>query len=181
MTSIHDSLPLFDKLLRTGKFVNSEVDGMEIMQAEESQVPEITVLWKELIDFHSTIDGFYARRGDAVSNFEKYLRDCMASEDSLVLAALEDGAVVGYSISTSAKHPPVIEIQSYGLVTDMAVKSEYRARGIGSNMLYEILHWYKSRGIGRIELHVAYANPIGYSFWTKHGFKDYERVLFKNL
>jgi ribosomal protein S18 acetylase RimI-like enzyme len=153
---------------------------MKIMQAEESQVPEITELWKELIDFHGEIDGFYARRGDAASNFERYLNDCMASEDSLVLTALEEGAVAGYSISTTAKHPPVIEVQSYGLITDMAMSSKYRARGIGSRMLYEIQDWFKSRGISRIELHVAYANHIGYSFWTKHGYKDYERVLFKN-
>jgi len=45
-------------------------------------------------------------------------------------------------------------------------------------MLAEVLKWFASRSIDRIELDVITKNQIGYSFWKKHGFKDYRHRLY---
>jgi ribosomal protein S18 acetylase RimI-like enzyme len=152
--------------------------GLEIVQARDSDTEQITELWKELIDYHRELDAFYSRRADGDKNFGKYLSDCLISEDCLAIVAVEDDKVLGYSISQISRHPPVLETEDFGLITDMAVKSGYRKKGIGSALLMETLDWFALKGVGRIELHVAAANPIGNSFWTKHGFKDYEHVLY---
>jgi ribosomal protein S18 acetylase RimI-like enzyme len=152
--------------------------SLKIVRAQDANIPQITELWKELIDYHRDLDGFYSRRADGDTNFKKYLSDCIISEDCLAIAAVEDGKVLGYSISQISSHPPVLETEEFGLITDMAVKSGYRKKGIGSALLMETLDWFASKEVGRIELHVAAANPIGNSFWTKHGFKDYEHILY---
>lgn len=153
---------------------------MKIVQADESHVDQITELWKELVDYHRGLEGFYSRREAGEVSFMNYLSGCITSDECLALVSLEGEEVVGYAISMRTQHPPVWQIESYGLITDMAVKSGHRRKGTGSGLLLEILDWFASRGINRIELHVAAANPIGRSFWTKHGFKVYEHVLYLN-
>jgi len=151
---------------------------MKILHAEEAHIPQAIELWKELIDYHSRLDDFYARREDGEINFRNYLQGCINEADCLALVAVEGDEVLGYSISTMSKHPPVLKVENFGLISDMAVKSGHRRKGMGSAMLMETLDWYASKGIDRIELHVAANNPMGNSFWTKHGFKDYEHVLY---
>jgi ribosomal protein S18 acetylase RimI-like enzyme len=153
---------------------------VEVVRAHEAYIPEITELWKELIDYHRDLDGFYSRRGDGDVNFGKYVSDCILSEDCLAIAAVDNGKVVGYSISQISSHPPILETSEFGFITDMAVKAGHRRKGIGSAMLMESFDWFASKGVGRIELHVAARNAIGNSFWTKHGFKDYEHILYLN-
>ncbi|OFW57369.1 MAG: hypothetical protein A2W01_06945 [Candidatus Solincola sediminis] len=156
----------------------SEVMVLKVIPAEESHIPQVIELWKELMDFHRGLDGFYSRKKDGEISFRNYMEKCIMASDCLALVAIESDEVAGYSISTMSKHPPVLEIESYGLISDMAVKAEHRRQGIGSAMLMETLDWFASSGVDRIELHAAATNPIGNSFWIKHGFKDYEHILY---
>jgi GNAT superfamily N-acetyltransferase len=151
---------------------------MRIIKADESHIPQITEIWKELVDLHADILPFYTRREEGPGNFEKYARLSIMSDKSLMLVALEDDQVVAYSISNVAKHPPVYLTEIYGLISDMAVRSGHRRKGVGDAMLREIKEWFASRGIHRIELHATPGNTSGYSFWKKHGFVDYEHIMY---
>jgi len=117
-------------------------------------------------------------RKDAHLNFEKHLRELMESEDNLILVALDKNHIIGFSTSRIAKYPPVWERENYGALDTMAVTLDYRRQGIGERMLAKILEWFASRNIDRIELSVAAKNQVGYSFWRKHGFKDYMHRLY---
>jgi GNAT superfamily N-acetyltransferase len=151
---------------------------MRIIKAEESHIPQVTEIWKELVDLHAEIFPFYTRREEGPDNFERYARLSIQSDNSLMLVALEDDRVVAYSISNVAKHPPVYLTETYGLISDMAVKSGHRRKGTGEAMLKEILQWFASRGIDRVELHATPGNTSGYTFWKKHGFADYEHIMY---
>lgn len=151
---------------------------VKIAVATDSHVPEIVEVWKEFMDFHKDVDPRFPMRKDAHLNFEKHLRELMESEDNLILVALDKNQVVGFSTSRIAKYTPVWERETYGYVDTMAVTSDYRRKGIGERMLAKILEWFESRNIDRIELSVAARNQIGYSFWRKHGFKDYTHHLY---
>lgn len=151
---------------------------MEITEATDNHIPEILDIWKEFMDFHKDIDPRFARSENGHLNFEKHLRDVIGSEDAQALIALDKSHVVGYSIAEIGKDPPVFERQTHGLISDMAVKSNYRRQGIGAQMLSEIYKWFESRKIYRIELSVAARNQVGYSFWKKHGFRDYMHRLY---
>ena len=118
--------------------------------------------------FHK--DPYFARTEEGSSKFEEWLRSLMKSDNALVLVAREDGQVIAYSLSQICKRHPLFKEVDYGYIYDLAVKSEYRRRGIGEQILGKILEWFKSRQIGRIELMVLAKNQIGYSFWKKHGF-----------
>jgi ribosomal protein S18 acetylase RimI-like enzyme len=152
---------------------------MEIVRATYSHVPEIVDLWKEFMDYGRSVDPLFNRREDGHLNL-KYLKDLIKSDNSLVLVALDKGHVEAYSISQIAEFPPVFQREKYGFISDMAVKSSHRRKGIGSKMLAKIFEWFESRNMDRIELRVLAKNQIGYSFWKKHGFKDYMHILYLN-
>lgn len=89
----------------------------------------------------------------------------------LALVALKNGRVVVLSIAQIKKESPAFHRENYGYIDEIAVKAEYRRQGIGTEMLKEILEWFKSRDIDIIQLDVAAANSMGCSFWEKHGFQ----------
>nr|MDO8080935.1 hypothetical protein [Candidatus Freyarchaeota archaeon] len=88
---------------------------MEIVPATYSHVPEIVDLWKEFMDYGKSVDPLLSRREDGHLNFEKYLKDLIKSDNSLVLVALDKGHVAAYSISQIAEYPPVFQRESTGL------------------------------------------------------------------
>ncbi len=151
---------------------------LKIIEATDAHIPQIIKMWKKFMDYHSDIDPFFQRRRDGHKNAEKIIKDFLKSKDSLVLVALEDGKVAGYSIAVISKHPPVLKVERYGFIDDLAIKPRYRRMGIGAKMLERIFEWFESKGIKRIELKVVPKNKIGYSFWRKHGFKDYLHFLY---
>ena len=130
------------------------------------------------MDYHKSLDTFFSRREEGHLNFQKYIRDLIKSNAAQVLVALDKENVVGYSISLIQFYPPVFKQRVYGLINDIAIKETYRRKGLGEQMLSKIFQWFKSHGLDRIELRVSVRNKIGYSFWKKHGFKDYMHVLF---
>jgi ribosomal protein S18 acetylase RimI-like enzyme len=138
-------------------------------------------LWLEFIRFHQDIDPIFTPRDNAVSGFEEYhLRRILKSKDGLGLVALDRGRVVGYSLS-EIKETGGLKLEKIGYVHEVAVTVGYRRRGIGEKMFDEILKWFHSKNIDRVELEVTAKNQVAYSFWKKHGFTDYKHMLFRQI
>ena len=151
---------------------------MEITLATESHVPGIVEVWQEFMNFHKELDPRFLMRKDAPPNWEKHLRELMKSGDNQVLVAMDNDHVIGYSISQINRYAPLWERETYGSISDMALKANYRRKGIGEQMLDKIYEWFDARNIKIIELSVAARNQVGYSFWRKHGFQDYMHCLY---
>ncbi|NIN01177.1 MAG: GNAT family N-acetyltransferase [candidate division Zixibacteria bacterium] len=144
---------------------------MQIVEATESHIPGVIELWKEFSDYHRNMDPIYARSEDGPSKFGDYVKGLLGSDDSQVLVATDRGEAVAYSIAQILKRPPVFRDIEYGFISDLGVKSEYRRKGLGEQILNKIFEWFESRRIDRIELLVLAKNEIGVSFWKKHGFE----------
>jgi len=154
---------------------------IEIVRAEEHHVSDIDKLWLEFIRFHQDIDPIFTPRDGAVLGFEEYqVRRLMKSEDGLVLVALDRGRVVGYSLS-EIQGSKGLKLEKFGYVHDVAVTASYRRRGIGEKMLGEVMKWFQSKSIDRVELEVTAKNQVAYSFWKKHGFTDYKHMLYRQI
>ena len=153
---------------------------VEIIRAEEHHISDIAKLWLEFMRFNQDSEPIFTSRNGAIPGFEaEQVRRLMESEDGLVLVALDEGRVVGYSSSEirGRRYKP----GKWGAVYDVAVTARYRRRGIGGEILREILKWFQSRNIDHVELEVLAKNQVAYSFWKKHGFTDYRHRLFKQV
>jgi GNAT superfamily N-acetyltransferase len=150
----------------------------EIVPVKDSYIPELLELWKELMDFHKDIDVRFPMKDDAVSIFKDHLKTKVDSEESLVVAAIDNGKITGFAIAGINTYPPIFQKNTYGIIDTMVVSANYRKKGIGEKILIRIFEWFDSRNTTRIELSVASLNQVGYSFWRKHGFEDYVHRLY---
>lgn len=151
---------------------------MEITEAAKKHIPEITKLWMEFMYFNTEIEPFDTSGDNVLTQVENHLRNKITSDDSLVLVAVEDQKVVGYSISQITRMPPFSRGKTIGVIYDMAVTASHRRKGIGKEMLDWIKTWFNNRGIKRIEISVVTKNTIGSSFWREQGFQDFEQILY---
>jgi len=155
---------------------------IEIVRAEERHVSDIDKLFLEFILFHQDIDPIFTPRDDAVPGFEEELvRRLMKSPDGLVLVALDGEQVIGYSLSEIEEPPKGLKRDKYGYVHNIAVTAGYRRRGVAEKMLGEIIKWFQSRNIERVELEITTKNQVASSFWGKQGFAEYMRKLYRRI
>ena len=155
---------------------------IEIVKAEEKHVADIGRLWWEFILFHQDIDPIWTPLEGSIPGFiENHLRRFMKSEDGLVLVVGDKGKVIGYSLSEIRRISPGLKREKYGYIDEMAVTANYQRRGIGEKMLAEIMRWFQSNDIKRVELGTTTQNLVGNSFWQKQGFTIYMNTLYKNV
>ena len=155
---------------------------IKIVKAEENHIKDICQLWLEFMNFTREIVPVFALREGALPVFEReYLRPAMAAENSLVLVALDGERVVGYSYSLFVEPAKIEKREKQGYIHDMFVTADYRRRGIGKKMYDEILKWFRSEAINRVELEVLPENKVAGSFWGKHGYTEFKRTLYREI
>jgi len=153
-----------------------------IIEAEEKHIPDITRLWKEFIQFHIDILPIWIpNEGAEDGQREEQTKPLMASDKGLVLVALDGDEVIGYSISEIKDPPRGSTRLEYGYIHHVAVTENYRRTGVGEQMFSEILKWFKSKGMDRIELDITSKNYVSSSFWGKLGFEEYVRTLYREI
>jgi len=151
---------------------------MEIVEASEKHIPEITKLWMEFTYFNAEIEPFDTSGDNVLSQVETHLKNKITSDGSLVLVAIDHNKVIGYSISEITQKPPALRNKNLGIIYDMAITADHRGKGIGKAMLDRIKAWFKERGIKRIEISAVTKKTIGTTFWREQGFQDYEDIMY---
>ena len=155
---------------------------IEIIKAEERHVSDVGKLWLEFMRYHQDIDPIFTPRDGAEAGFkEEMVRRLMKSENGLVLVALDRSRVVGYSLSEIHEPMKGFKLDEFGYVHQMAITADYRHRGIGEKLFAEILKWFRSKNVDRVELELTAKNQVAYSFWKKHGFTDYAHTLYRQI
>ncbi|MEE8418648.1 MAG: GNAT family N-acetyltransferase, partial [Dehalococcoidales bacterium] len=117
---------------------------MEIIKATEKHIPEILELWIEFMKHHEEIDPRFPMRAEAPANFEIHIRKQMEAEDTLVLAALDEGGTVGFAVANIASYPPIFEFEKYGAIDSITVETRSRRKGIGDQLMDKIYEWFDS-------------------------------------
>ncbi len=155
---------------------------IEIIRAKEEHVAAIGQLYLEFIKFHEDIDTIWSPIDDPIPDMtENHLRRFMKSDDGLVLVAIDKKQVVGYSLSEIKRITPGSKRGKYGYVDTMAITAGYRRTGIGEKMFTEIIKWFQSNDIDRVEVQTASQSLGANSFWQKQGFTIFQHNLYKNL
>ena len=152
-----------------------------IRDATESDVPAITDLWIEFVDFHARREPHFARAADGHKCFAGFVADHLAADTSLVLVAESDRRVVAYCLAAVRDRTPVFEPEAYGMIHDLAVTAACRRAGIGQQLLEAAEDWFRQRGIRRIEARVAVSNEVAGAFWRKVGFVPYNETVYKRI
>jgi ribosomal-protein-alanine N-acetyltransferase len=84
------------------------------------------------------------------------------------LVAKLGGEIVGYAVGEKDKDS--------GLIVSVAVKKEWRRRGIGRKLIEKLLENFKKEGMKIVFLHVREENREAINFYQALGFKIIELV-----
>jgi ribosomal-protein-alanine N-acetyltransferase len=84
------------------------------------------------------------------------------------LVAKLGGEIVGYAVGEKDKDS--------GLIVSVAVKKEWRRRGIGKKLIEKLLENFKKEGMKIVFLHVREENREAINFYQALGFKIIELV-----
>lgn len=151
----------------------------KIIPAGPEHLPGLMEVWEELALYHADIDErSFGIRADGKDIAEDFYGNRIRDENWYIPVAVSDGIVTGYCSSYISWQPPVFELLPRGEISDIAVRSSCRRRGIGTRLLSSVRDWFNVRGIFRIELMVAEMNPPGRKFWEANGFTPYLRKMY---
>jgi ribosomal-protein-alanine N-acetyltransferase len=99
---------------------------------------------------------------------KEYLLELSKKWPEGFLVAKLDREVVGYAIGEKNKDS--------GLIISVAVKKEWRKRGIGRRLVEKLLENFKKEGMKIVFLHVREENKEAINFYQALGFKIIELV-----
>jgi GNAT superfamily N-acetyltransferase len=95
------------------------------------------------------------------------------------ICAADGGRIIGFG-SLSWKNN--LWQEGYlGHVDDLVVDSDYRGRGVGTELLEHLIVIAKERGCRRIELDSGFHRPDAHRYYERHGFENRGHVFSKVL
>jgi len=111
----------------------------------------------------------------------EYFKERITEEDGCVLVAEVKGKIVGYLAGGITETDSYRKVGRLAEIENMFVEEEYRNQGIGGKLIQKFLDWAKRQKVERVKV-VAFAlNYKALRFYRKHGFKEYEVVLEKEV
>jgi ribosomal protein S18 acetylase RimI-like enzyme len=154
---------------------------IEVVEPYEPQIAEILEVWKEFIDLHALHDPYYRRCEDCERGMTDFIYRCLVDPNLMIRTAKHESHVIGFVIGEVVRRPPCFITSEFGSIIDLAVKHEYRRRGVGEALYAEVLNWMRMKGVKRVELKVSIGNEPVEAFWTKQGFREHMRTFYLDL
>ena len=108
----------------------------------------------------------------------------IADGNGILIIAESEGEIIGYTYGYLIKQSEeeLLEMRklSVGHVEDLIVKPDYRASGIGSELINRLTDGLKEKGCTALELFTSPFCPA-HEFYLKCGFKDIRVKMFYEL
>lgn len=141
---------------------------MKVRQATPEDVPALVALFQELDRMQSDWRVFTPRPGFYDQVGDKY-RESIENENAVVLVAEDEGEVVGMAygeVGAPSRFSDERALELSGVV----VRSGFRGRGVGRELVHEAVRFAGERGVEWIELKTFAPNQGAMAFWDSLGF-----------
>lgn len=152
-----------------------------VREASRRDVPAISTLWKEMMDYHGARDPRFTFAPNAPREFEHHLISTMRSQGARVYVAEAEEQIIGYIIGEVHGRKPIYPVGVYGFVSDISVREDWRREGVGRALFETLLAWFHKNRATCVELFVAEENPVSTAFWQAMGFGPYLRLLRREI
>jgi len=145
---------------------------MEIRFADTRDIPGMIDLLQQVGEVHHRIrpDLF---RADAQKYDEKALEELLRDPDRPILAAVEDGKLLGYCfcILETVRDNPVLMDDKTLYIDDLCVDEECRGKHVGKALYDRACAYARELGCRSVTLNVWCGNDTAMAFYEKQGMK----------
>jgi ribosomal protein S18 acetylase RimI-like enzyme len=144
-----------------------------VRPAVASDVPALGRLGALLVRTHHELDSarFIAASPRTEQGYASWLESQLANPQVIILAAEQDGHVIGYSYS-EIQGPDYMSLRGpAGVLHDIVVDPDHRGEGVGRRLLDATLAWLDARGAPRIVLSTAERNEAAQRLFAAAGFR----------
>ena len=137
-------------------------------QATRKDLDELFALVKESDAFYAKAPLFLRRESET----EAQIAEMLTSPDYAVFVATENDTIVGYMNTRCHSENDMLTLSdtATALIDPLGayLKEEYRGRGIGKQLLHEVVTWSSQRKITTIHVDFESANYYANQFWPKY-------------
>ncbi len=136
--------------------------------------------YEPLIDLFDLVDTLH--RDNLPTIFQKpsgpardqdFFQSLLIDQETALFIAEIENEITGFILAISRETPPIpVFIPArLVLVTDIAVKKEFRRRGIGRLLVNKVHKWAETRGASAVELTVYTFNQTALDFYKTIGYE----------
>jgi ribosomal protein S18 acetylase RimI-like enzyme len=141
---------------------------VKVRQATPDDVPSLVALFQELDRMQSDWRVFTPRPGFYDEVGDKY-RESIEKENAVVLVAEDDGEVVGMAYG-EVRVPSRFSDERALELSGVVVRSGFRGRGVGRELVHEAARFAQGRDVEWVELKTFAPNQGAMEFWETLGF-----------
>ena len=135
----------------------------------EAKLEDAEVLRRYAVKlFSEELPGLYRRSVPSLEDEQEFIRTHVEPTNSVMLLAEADDAIVGLLGFLGRNLPQEAHVGAFGISVD----SDYRGRGIGSDLITALLAWAPLHGISRIEVEAFANNPRAIELYEHLGFEQ---------
>ena len=152
----------------------SKVIIRKFEQADLEEIKGITLEAFAPVTYEANIETAFGRINGHDWRFRKALHidDDIAADAESIFVAVIDETVVGYITSRRNVETKI------GTIPNLAVKREYRGRGIGKQLLEHVDSYMREVGMELLKIETLEQNAIGQQLYPKMGFKEMARQIY---
>lgn len=152
-----------------------------IRPATINDIPALVILRREIAIYHLQFDSWYALNEEANEAFKSHLATIIPNTNQCFLVAEDNVKLTGYAYGFMMGPAPIFIAHKRGYIDEFGVSESARGKGIGEALLNELMAWFKSKEVERVELKVDALNTDGINFWRKHGFNNTQIRMGKEV
>ncbi len=160
-----------------------DADVVEIRASTTDDTAAIERLIIEMQEFERRIDPRLLPGDEMASPYRRDMEERCRAQDGTVLVAVRAGEILGF-VAVQARVPSVELDQApgdYALISDLAVDSRWRSRGIGRRLIGAAEAFARNRGATELRIAVLAGNEPASHVYSSMGYEPYLHVLTKPL
>lgn len=137
-----------------------------------------TVLLTHLRSVHSSR---YQESAAEKKRFAKKLAGMLQDPNARVLCAVAGKQVVGFANGRIGQSPLFVLHNRFGEIDEVVVDHSFRKQGITRKLISELIAWFKTKKVKRMELTVDAYNAVAIKAWKALGFNTHLLIMSRKL
>jgi len=155
---------------------------MKIRKAKIKDIPNIVKLNYTVMSHHLNFDKKHYKSEKSIKTFQaNCFKKSIYSKDKIIYVAEDKNKIVGCISGFNEQNPSIFITEKFGWVEMLIAAQKYRNKGVGRDLVNELMRWFTDKNIKYIKLSVNIKNISGISFWEKFGFKGHILRMKKSL